>query len=321
MLLAREDPVTGIQRHLSAISASLDHSRRELQRRALVRDLLAITAGDPKAEDMVLDFALTYAMENGQLAEGGSIFVNVPAGPTQVLRLLLKKVFTAERRVQKIVEADEFQEFKEGEGIAGHVLSTRDSIIANDPLADSRYLRFKETDDLRAIAAVPVKCGQDVLAVICLHNRDRTTGFSDADEEFLRDLANVSALCIRAYHNDLTMLPSRPLMNELLRQEANRASKADSPLTLMYLDIDNFGKINRDLGHDVGDNMIVELATLLREHTSDTILCHRHGDEFAIICPNYDSNQAGALAERIRESVSAKHSRRELLQTISVSGG
>jgi diguanylate cyclase (GGDEF)-like protein/PAS domain S-box-containing protein len=87
-----------------------------------------------------------------------------------------------------------------------------------------------------------------------------------------------------AYHDPLTQLPNRALLADRLQQALARASRSKEVLSICYFDLDNFKPVNDALGHQAGDQLLVELArrvrTCLRE--SDTI-ARLGGDEFALL--------------------------------------
>ena len=91
-------------------------------------------------------------------------------------------------------------------------------------------------------------------------------------------------LVYQANHDPLTGLPNRYLFEDRLAHAAARAKRQDSPLALLYLDVDGFKEVNDRLGHFAGDNVLRSiarrLAGVVRE--SDT-LARIGGDEFAIV--------------------------------------
>jgi len=276
----------------------------ELERRELLRDLLSITTEGPEEQSRVLDHALTYAMENGALGETGSIFVTIPAGTSQSLQLLLRKIKKKGGGLETLRTASEYRLFAAGEGFAGTALATGKAIFSNNPTKHPAYKPFEHRAQLQSLACVPVKVGEIVLGVISLHNGSH--GISGDDVSFIQDLARVSALSIRAFHHEMTMLPSRALFNELLDREieARDSGGPTTPLALAYVDLDNFGAMNKDYSHDVGDQAIRELSRRLRLAIGlPSILCHLHGDEFAVIFKDQDAQDASALCETLREAV------------------
>ncbi|GAA4885736.1 putative bifunctional diguanylate cyclase/phosphodiesterase [Saccharopolyspora cebuensis] len=91
------------------------------------------------------------------------------------------------------------------------------------------------------------------------------------------------ALRYQATHDDLTGLPNRAAVKELLRSLLGGADPVD--VAVLFCDIDNFKRINDSLGHDAGDELLVALARRLEGGLPDCCTAARlSGDEFVIIC-------------------------------------
>lgn len=88
-----------------------------------------------------------------------------------------------------------------------------------------------------------------------------------------------------ATHDPLTGLPNRRLFFERLREAvAHRGTRSEGVLGVLILDLDDFKQINDNLGHDVGDAVLIELALRLRKRVGDRVLVARlDGDEFAVM--------------------------------------
>lgn len=105
----------------------------------------------------------------------------------------------------------------------------------------------------------------------------------------------------QAYFDVLTGLPNRQTFRDRLDQELNRASRTDSPLALLFLDLDHFKEINDTLGHHMGDNLLMEVAQRLSNcvRKSDTV-ARLGGDEFIIIiCDKPSTNNIDNIAQKI----------------------
>ncbi|WP_333873416.1 GGDEF domain-containing response regulator [Methylobacter sp.] len=102
----------------------------------------------------------------------------------------------------------------------------------------------------------------------------------------------------------LTGLPNRRYALNRLEQEAATALRGNQPLSVLMLDLDHFKSVNDTLGHDVGDQVLIHAASLMRTtaRTND-VVCRLGGEEFLIIAPNTDGTTALLLAERIRNSL------------------
>ena len=83
-------------------------------------------------------------------------------------------------------------------------------------------------------------------------------------------------------------------------------ARRERPVTLAYLDLDNFKSVNDELGHRAGDEMLRRVADKLRDSLRPSDLCARlGGDEFAILFPDLDADAAITTLERLRTGVAA----------------
>lgn len=104
-----------------------------------------------------------------------------------------------------------------------------------------------------------------------------------------------------AHHDVLTGLPNRALLSDRLRREIARTRRGDRPFALHLIDLDAFKDINDGLGHQVGDQYLIEVANRLRSlaRATDTI-ARLGGDEFAVLQTHVtQSKDAAELAARI----------------------
>lgn len=107
--------------------------------------------------------------------------------------------------------------------------------------------------------------------------------------------------------DDLTGLRNRRYIREFARQVLERAARKDRRVTLLLFDIDNFKHYNDVYGHATGDEILRQVATLIRRSCrSHDVVGRIGGDEFAVIFWE-DSQGAGVEAERDRRSASAEH--------------
>ena len=99
----------------------------------------------------------------------------------------------------------------------------------------------------------------------------------------------------------LTGLPNRRLLSERLDREAAEVEQTDRPVALLILDIDGFKDINDTMGHDVGDELLVQVARRIRDVARDgDTVARLGGDEFAVLMPSVGHvDKATELARRI----------------------
>lgn len=117
-------------------------------------------------------------------------------------------------------------------------------------------------------------------------------------------LSNVTAhekLRIIASKDPLTGLLNRGVFESILQREFNRALRYDTPLSLVFIDLDDFKSVNDSFGHDAGDALLRYLGTQLTEMSRDSDVIGRYaGDEFLILLPSTISKEARKLTIRIK---------------------
>ena len=108
----------------------------------------------------------------------------------------------------------------------------------------------------------------------------------------------------RSLHDPLTGLPNRLLFQDRLWHALERGRRENTPTCVLITDLDGFKKINDELGHPMGDLVLVTFAERLRSvlRASDTAV-RLGGDEFSIVCENTEKADAEVLAERLRASI------------------
>jgi diguanylate cyclase (GGDEF)-like protein/PAS domain S-box-containing protein len=110
-----------------------------------------------------------------------------------------------------------------------------------------------------------------------------------------------------AYHDPLTDLPNRLLLNDRLSSALERATRSGVSVALLYLDLDSFKHVNDTLGHEEGDRLLQVMGTRIGACVGGTERVARlGGDEFVVIEEDVrDPRQAAQVAERILEALSA----------------
>jgi diguanylate cyclase (GGDEF)-like protein len=107
-----------------------------------------------------------------------------------------------------------------------------------------------------------------------------------------------------------------------LDDELRRHQLSASSLALILMDVDHFKRLNDNFGHLAGDAALVHLVELARQHLRENdVLCRYGGEEFGIILPQTDAQQALAIAEEIRllvASAPVHHAEKVIAMTISL---
>ncbi len=169
--------------------------------------------------------------------------------------------------------------------------------------------------DGRTTVVVPIEVGRDdegvaVVGALRLMSLDRA--LTDDDRDVLTLLATQAATALentllhertlaQASEDGLTGLLNHRAFQDRTEQEVARARRGGHPLAVVMIDVDGFGAINNVHGHQAGDVTLVAVARCLRAQTRQADVAARYGgDEFALILPETDLDEAVSLAERIQ---------------------
>lgn len=213
--------------------------------------------------------------------------------------------------------AANFQQFKLklGEGVAGWVAREGKPMVVHDVGEDPRF--FNEMDltlgfQTNSILCVPLETRGKILGVLEVINKKGGGQFSDGDLNLVTKLAGFAAVAIenaRLYHqakmltltDELTHLYNSRFFNQFLESEVKRCRRYSSNVSLIFLDLDFFKKVNDQYGHLMGSKLLQEAADVLREGLRDVDIVARYGgDEFLVILPQTKIVEAAHVAERMR---------------------
>jgi diguanylate cyclase (GGDEF)-like protein len=201
-----------------------------------------------------------------------------------------------------------------GVGIAGRVAQTREPLLIQGDLKHD-----ERSSHPRSAMSVPLVHRDQLLGVLNVNVRgtnDRTF-----DEYDLRALSlfgehaasaianarlyeaertNAMTLAHRAFHDPLTDLANRRLLVERL-DDARATMTSESKIAVLWLDLDDFKRVNDSLGHAAGDELLREVSTRLRDVLRPTDLAARlGGDEFAVVIDDVrTADDALHTAERV----------------------
>ena len=117
----------------------------------------------------------------------------------------------------------------------------------------------------------------------------------------------VETLTVKATTDPLTGLANRARFDEFFQEQFRRAYDLERPLSLVFIDIDHFKKVNDTYGHQAGDEVLRRVAKVLRSSVRNTDLVARYGgEEFALVLTEADTTGAAERAEALRAKLEAE---------------
>lgn len=201
-----------------------------------------------------------------------------------------------------------------GKGIAGEVAQSGKPIFIDHAEDNPRI--FREVDQrtgftTRSIIAIPLKSHGKVLGAIEVVNMKNPDRFLQKKLPLLTILADYAAIAIEnsqyaakiyqlSITDEYTGLYNCRYMYQILPGLLQTSRKSGQPLSLAFMDIDNFKSIVDSLGHLAGSKVLKEIGQAIQHCLSKPDMLMKYGgDEYIIIMPGRDKTQAGQLVETI----------------------
>ncbi len=190
------------------------------------------------------------------------------------------------------------------QGTAMHIDSENIQQYANDT-----FLQRFHTSEL---IIMPLRAKDKVNGLIIADNLYTKKTISEEDLKIFMMLANQAGLAIensRLYEvvmqksntDSITGLWNHGYFQSQLSKELEKSISQNYPTSLVLIDIDNFKRFNDNYGHQNGDVVLKEIAHILKDSAREIDFpCRYGGEEFSIILPQINRDQAFAIAERIR---------------------
>jgi diguanylate cyclase (GGDEF)-like protein/PAS domain S-box-containing protein len=155
----------------------------------------------------------------------------------------------------------------------------------------------------------------------------KVSGMLASGDDVTERRRNEQQIAYLAYHDPLTGLPNRTLLEEHLRLALARSRRTEAGVALLHIDLDNFKLVNDSLGHTAGDELLCRLATRLSERVRATDLLSRHGgDEFLLMLADLQEDPievaervAGTIADALAEPFEVAGAEFQLTASIGIS--
>ena len=201
-----------------------------------------------------------------------------------------------------------------GEGVAGRVLATGRPVMTSAYDDDMMLPGHIVLDGVRSGVGVPMRWNGELRGALSVGFTDRReiTGEDLGVLEAIADLAVVACHNAEAYDDvrtaastdALTGLLNHGAMQVRVREEIARAARDDQPLCCVLIDLDDFKRVNDELGHPAGDALLRRVADALRAEVRPYDQVARYGgDEFVLVLPGTEEQVARTIAERVRDRV------------------
>lgn len=208
---------------------------------------------------------------------------------------------------------------KSGEGIAGWVFREGiplrvEDIEKNETIMARKRPKYKTG----SFISIPLRVGKNTIGVLNLSDKITGDVFSEEEMILIKSFASYASIALErsTFYNlvshlrelsitdSLTGLFNRRYFEERFFEELHRSERHNLTFSLAMIDIDDFKVFNDSEGHLAGDEILKHIANIAKEclRVSD-VIARFGGEEFTILMPQTDKDEAFLVAERIRQSI------------------
>ena len=215
------------------------------------------------------------------------------------------------------VNADEIGSIRMGEGIAGSVLNAGEPLLSTIDALGRQSLPERKYKT-RSFISYPISIGARKIGLLNVADKRGGGAYDASDLELVDLIAPQIALALEravwqhranqfqlmSITDPLTGLHNRRYLEARLSEELNRSKRYDVPMSFMMIDIDDFKLYNDRNGHQAGDRALEITAQCLRSTLRKEDVASRYGgEEFSILLPQTNLNEAGMIADRLRRTI------------------
>ena len=167
-----------------------------------------------------------------------------------------------------------------------------------------------------SVALIPLNRRGKLMGALSLGSYLADRFVENMATDFVKHMASVVSICLENNLNfetlrrtslidTLTGVNNRRFLEQRLGEEIDRTQRNSEPLTCFFLDIDFFKAVNDTYGHQAGDQVLLAIATAIREQLrNNDVLARYGGEEFVSLLSNISDAKAQDIAERIRKTIS-----------------
>lgn len=235
-------------------------------------------------------------------------------------------LYDPEYEIQRILEEEGVRLGEMEQLCFMHELENLDNLfgISTEPqlgpyqVRNHSFLFAENTTTPKSVALLPLIRYGNLIGSLNLGSERSNRFVEGYATDFLQRLATIVAICLENATNherlkrvgltdSLTGVNNRRFFDQRLIEETARAQRTDEPLACLFMDVDHFKSVNDNHGHQVGDQVLRDVAGIIREQLRASDVLGRYGgEEFSALLVNASSDAAIEIAERIR-SLIEKH--------------
>ena len=207
-------------------------------------------------------------------------------------------------------------EIRIGDGVSGWVAAQNQPLFNVSAAPDFKDHVFLSSQ-FKGCLVVPLAIEQNVMGVISLYSEDAAP-FDSEQLSVMGVISHYATVAISnaminreiqedAYTDELTSLPNFRYFKTFIGGELEKASRMHYPVTLLMMDLEFFKDVNDRFGHKVGDSVLVEFASTVKQQLRKTDTCLRYaGDEFIAVLPGVDQEGTVHTVQRIQDAVQGR---------------
>ena len=174
---------------------------------------------------------------------------------------------------------------------------------------------FPNAARLETVALVPLLRNKRLIGSLNLGSRDPSRFAPIMGTDFIEHMASIIAICLEnvisnemlkyiGLTDSLTGVYNRRYIDRRLLEEIARARRQEYTLSVMYIDVDHFKRVNDTIGHQAGDEVLREIAIRIKDELRLSDALGRFGgEEFVVLLIDADLESANLVAQRIRAGV------------------
>lgn len=175
------------------------------------------------------------------------------------------------------------------------------------------------SEPLQSCALLPLVRHGQLIGSLNMASFNPARFTEESGTNFLERMAAIVTICLENCTNrhrlehlgltdPLTRINNRRYFDQRLQEESAAAQRNELPLACIFIDVDHFKRINDTLGHQTGDQVLRELALLIKSRLRQSDVLSRYGgEEFVALLPNTREAECTEIAERMRRSIEMHH--------------